>query len=159
MSAVKNIAQYIWDLLYFLFGEGNWKLHDHERMVLDAAINTMPEHAQNFYNSQLKSTLFAQRTPKQVCRPRFYPVAYQRDLRFFDDEEFSEKVIDVQISVDGRKEIANVEFYKGRIESIQFKHPPKYYASKVITVIGVKPGKVGRTHADAIDRLEHGKNP
>lgn len=70
--------------------------------------------------------------------------------------EYAHKVIDVQIDVEGMKQVANVEFFRGRVDIITFKRPAAYYAGKTLKVVGVQPGKLGRTHAAALDRLEHG---
>jgi hypothetical protein len=159
VGVVKALVSFLRDLEFYLFGQGSWHLHPHERMVIDAAINLLPENAQLFFRKQLSVKTFVQRTPKQICRPRFYVKTYQRDRGAFEDGEFLDKIIDVRLDVDGRKEIAYVDFFKGHIDSIQFRHPPGYYTGKNVMVIGVKLGNVGRTHANAIDRLEHGKNP
>ncbi len=159
MRVAKALGRYLSDMIYFLSREGSWDFYLHEKIALEAAIETLPNHARTLFRSQLKGSVFVQRSLKQIGLPRFYSKNYDLDERFINEENLFHHVINVQYLIEGKKETANVEFYKGRIESVQFKRPPKYYAGKVITVIGVKPGKVGRTHADAIDRLEHGKNP
>jgi hypothetical protein len=70
--------------------------------------------------------------------------------------EYSKKLIEVQLDVEGAKEVAHVEFFRGRVDTIQFKRPGAYYAGKKLKVMGVRPGKVALSHAAAIDRLEHG---
>jgi hypothetical protein len=70
--------------------------------------------------------------------------------------EYSQKLIEVQLDVEGAKEVAHVEFFRGRVDSIQFKRPAAYYAGKNLKVMGVRPGKLARSHAAAIDRREHG---
>jgi hypothetical protein len=156
VSVVKALIDFLLDLLCFLSGEGSWSLRPHERMVIEAAIDFLPEHAQALLRSQLKETMFLQRTPKQICRPRFYLAPYLRDRRAIEDAEYSEKLIKVQLDVEGAKEVAHVEFFRGRVDSIQFKRPPAYYAGKKLKVTGIRPGKVALSHAAAIDRLEHG---
>lgn len=131
-------------------------MRPHERTVFEAVIDFLPEHAQALLRFQLKETTFVQRSHKQICRPRFYTRLYSRDRRAIDDPEYSEKLIVVQVDVEGAKQAAHVEFFRGRVDSIQFKQPGAYYAGKKIKVMGVRAGKVSLSHAAAIDRREHG---
>jgi len=156
VSVINALTRFFWDLLYFLTGEGSWSLRPHERMVIEAATDFLPEHAQALLRSQLKETTFVQRSHKQICRPRFDTRSYRLDRRAMEDLEFSEKLIEVQLDVEAAKEVAHVEFFRGRVDSIQFKRPAAYYAGKKIKVMGVRPGKPSLSHAAAIDRREHG---
>lgn len=157
MNVVKSLTHFFWDLLYFLTGEGSWSLHPRERIVIDAMIDVLPEDAKGLLRSQLNETMFVQRTHKQISRPRFYRVPYLRDLRVIEDTDYSQKIIDVQVDVDGVNEVVNVEFFQGRIDSIQFKRPASYYVGKRLKVTGTKLGKSNLSHAAAIDRGEHGR--
>ncbi|QHO76533.1 hypothetical protein ACH79_31855 [Bradyrhizobium sp. CCBAU 051011] len=112
-AAVKALIRFLWDLLYFLTGEGSWSLRPHERVVIEAVIDTLPEHSQVLLRSQLNATTFVQRSHKQICRPRFYTAPYLQDRRAVEGGEYSEKVIDVQVDVDGVNEVAQVEFFRG----------------------------------------------
>jgi len=142
--------------LYFVTGEGSWSLRPHERVVIEAVIDTLPEHSQALLRSQLNGTMFVQRSHKQISRPRFYTAPYLRDRRAIEGGEYSHKVIDVLVDVDGVNEVAQVEFFRGRVDSIQFKRPAAYYVGKRLRVTGTRPGKPTRSHAAAIDRREHG---
>lgn len=156
IAAVRSWMRFLGDLLYYLTGEGSWSLRSHERMVIEAVIDTLPEHAQALLRSQLEETTFVQRTPKQISRPCFYTAPYLQDRRAVEDGEYSHKVVDVQFDVDGVNQVANAEFFRGRVDSIQFKRPAVHYLGKTLRVTGTRPGKPIRTHAAAIDRREHG---
>jgi hypothetical protein len=125
--------------------------------VIEAVIDTLPEHSQVLLRSQLNGTTFVQRSHKQICRPRFYTAPYLQDRRAVEGGEHSEKVVDVQVEVDGVSEVAQVEFFEGHVDSIQLKRPAAYYVGKRLRVTGTRPGKPSRSHATAIDRREHGK--
>lgn len=153
---VNAVIRFLWDTLYFLTGEGSWKLHPHERMVLKAAIDFLPERAQALLRAQLNETVFVQRSHRQISRPRFYIRHYRLDRRAMEDPEYSEKIIDVQLDVEGMHEVAQVEFFQGRVDTIQFKRPAAYYAGKKLKVTSTRLGKLTRSHARAIDRCEHG---
>lgn len=157
MCVVKSLARFLLDLLYFLTGEGSWGFRPHENLVINAAINFLPENSRGLLYAQLGQATFVQRSHKQICRPRFYISPYLQDQRTIEDVEYFQKIIDVQVDVSGVKEIAQVEFFRGRVDSIQFKRPAKYYADKKMSVIGVRSGSFARSHAAEIDRREHGK--
>jgi hypothetical protein len=149
--------RFLWDLLFFLTGEGSWALRPHERIVLEAAIANLPDHAQKLMRPLLKQTVFVQRSHVQVSYPRFYSTFYVQNRSAIEDEFFVQNVLSVQIDVDEERQSAQVEFFKGRISSIQFKKPAKFYAGKEVKAMSVKPIKPNLSHAAAIDRLEHGK--
>lgn len=155
-AAVKALIRLLWDLLYFLTGEGGWSFRAHEKAVLDAVVDTLPERSQVLLRSQVKGTTFVQRSHKQICRPRFYTAPYLQDRRVVEGVEYSQMVVDVQLDVDGVREVAQVEFFGGRVDSIQFKRPSAYYVGKGLRVTGTRRGKPKRSHAAAIDRREHG---
>lgn len=106
IAAIKSLMRFLWDLLYFLSGEGSWSLRPHERIVLEAVIDILPERSQVLLRSQLKETTFVQRTHKQISRPRFYTAPYLPDRRAVEDGEYSEKIVDVKIDVEGVNEVA-----------------------------------------------------
>jgi hypothetical protein len=155
-AAVSALVRFFWDLLYFLTAEGSWNLRANERVVIEAVTDSLPAEAQALLRSQLGGIKFVQRSHKQISRPRFYAAPYLLDRRPVANAEHSEMVVEVQLEVDGVSEVAHVEFYSGRVDSIQFKRPSKYYAGKNLRVMGVRPGRPARTHAAAIDRREHG---
>lgn len=158
MRAVfESLIRLIWDLLYFLTGEGSWSLRPHESVVLEAAIDSLPEPSRALFHSRLKGTMFVQRSHKQISWPRFYTAPYLSDPRTIRGDELSEYVVDVKFDVDGVSQVANVDFFKGRLDTIQFKRPASYYAGKTLRVTDVRPGKPHLTHGAALDRLEHGR--
>jgi len=157
VGVVKAILNFLWDLLYFLTGEGSWKLRPHERVVLDAAISSFSDDIQMQLLTQIKQLMFIQRSHSQIIRPRFYSIFYVKDQAKIENEELAHMILNVQISVDGEKQNSHVEFFQGRIDSIQFKQPGKFYMGKAVSVIGIKIGKLNFSHAAAIDRCEHGR--
>lgn len=156
IAVLRSMVRFLWDIFYFLTGEGGWRLHSHERAVVEAVIDTLPEHSQVLLRSQLNGILFVQRSHKQICRPRFYTAPYVPDQRAVEGGGNFAKLVDVQVEVDGRNEVVQVEFFRGRIESIQFKRPTASYVGKSLEVMSTRPGRLTRSHARAIDRREHG---
>lgn len=157
MGVLKSIFCLINDFLCFIFGEGSWRLRHHERIVLEAAISSLDEAIQIPLHAQLKQRMFIQRSHAQIIHPHFYSSWYIPNRNAIEDGDLSHKLVVVQIDVAGKKQNAHVEFFRGRIDSIQLKQPGKYYLGKEIKVKDVKPGNPSLSHAAAIDRLEHGK--
>jgi hypothetical protein len=157
-AAVKSLIRLLWDLLYFLTGEGSWRFRPHERAVIEAVIDSVPDEFQEVLRSQLTGTMFIQRSHKQISRPRFYTAPYLRDRRAVEGGESSDKVMDVQLDVGAVSEVAQVEFFAGCVDSLQFKRPAAYYAGKRLKVTGTRLGEPKRSNASAIDRREHGSD-
>ena len=146
---MKTTASFLWDMLYFLTGEGTWHFRAHERLVLEAAITGLPDNIRGQLRAQLNQKVFVQRSHPQISRPRFYSSPLVGN-------ELLHKLLSVEIDVGGKKESAHVELYQGRIDSIQFKHHGRFYSGKALRVIGVKAGNPKVSHAAALDRREHG---
>ena len=121
----------------------------HERIVLEAAITALPDNIQKQLRAKFNTKLFVQRSHQQISRPRFYSLPLEVN-------ELLPKLLSVEIDVGGKKESAHVEFFQGRIDSIQFKRPSRFYSGKVLRVVSVKVGNPKVSHAAAIDRREHG---
>jgi hypothetical protein len=145
----------LWDLLYFLTGEGTWQLRAHEKIVLDAAIATLSIDIKEELCTQLNQRVFVQRSHRQISRPRFYSTA-NANQKLNENSELWHKLLIVELDIGGKKERAHIEFYRGRVDSIQFKHPGKFYNGKAVKVLSVKAGNPSLSHAAAIDRREHG---
>jgi hypothetical protein len=74
------------------------------------------------------------------------------------DPTFVDRLYNVEMFVDGRKQTAHVIFYEGRIFAVEFKKPHKFYKDKDIRFGVVTLGKPQQSIANAIDRREHGKD-
>ncbi|MGQ0443294.1 MAG: hypothetical protein ACT4OH_07625 [Methylophilaceae bacterium] len=149
---MKTVLTFLWDLVYFLSGEGTWGLKAHEALVLEAAISTFPEHLQRQLRSQLGERIFVIRANRHVSHLRISAPS-------IEGQELQHSLLIVNLGIEGKREAAHVEFYRGRINTVQFRHRAKVYAGKAIQVLDVKPGNPNLSHAAALDRLEHGNNP
>ncbi len=156
MKLVRSILNFLWDLLYFCSGEGTWRLRAHEIIVLEGTLASLPNDSQNLLRAKLNQVIFVQRSHKQISLPRFYSSPYVPDQSSVVSGDLSNGLLSVQLDVEGQKQSAHVEFFQGRVWSVQFKNPSKFYAGKVVNVLGVKAGNPRFMHAAAIDRAEHG---
>jgi hypothetical protein len=104
--------------------------------------------------SQLNQKYFVERVPAgRINVFRFYQDQSERQI---EDPAFSDMLLNVRITVDGREQTAHVTFRKGCIFSLEFKKPGDFYDGKSLTVLDVKPGTPSQTYTRAIDRMEHG---
>jgi hypothetical protein len=140
----------------FLFGQGSWSLKNHEKIVLDAALNALEPNIRSIMEKQLSQDYFVDRISpgKRIVTFRFY----EKDKSLIiNDKEYSDLLLKVEIIIDGKKQTAHATFYNGYIYGLEFKKPYKFYKDKEINVGGVKIGKSGDTYTRVIDRAEHGK--
>jgi len=150
---LKNIIRRSLHLLTFLSGEGSWKLRSYEEKVLTAVFGSLDLGTQILVKSQLMQKYFVERIPTgKINVLRFYDL---KEEYLIHDQRFCDLLYKVSIKVDGKKQIANVTFYKGRIFSIEFKNPGKYYLGKTIEVGEVKLGNTENSYTRNIDRSEH----
>lgn len=156
MGAIRGMGRLLSDLLFFLTMEGNWAFRPHEKVVLKAALDSLPDHDKSLLYSQIHGLKFVQRSHRQIARPRFYRGLYQWDLRKIEHSNQSEMIIEVQLDVEGHREVAQVEFFQGRVDTIQFKRSAKFYKGKDMNVVSAGPGKLSNSIALEIDRQEHG---
>lgn len=61
----------------------------------------------------------------------------------------------MSIDVGGAVEVAQVEFFRGRIDSIQLERPASYYTGKRIRVVNARLSESADSIAESIDRHEH----
>ncbi len=151
---LKNILHRCWDSTLFLSGEGNWKLRDLEKRVLEAVKNYIEKDDSNLLEAQLGQKFFIQRMNSSRVNSVFF-YGNDESNRILGNR-FDDILFKVRLTVGGKKETAHVTFFEGYIHSIEFKKPKKYYQGKNIKVGSVSPGESDRSHASAIDRLEHG---
>ena len=140
--------------LSYVFGEGSWSFRAHEKLVLDAVLEDLDTSAREVVARQLEQSYFVERASRgRINVIRFYdPAAGPR----IPIDDFSDRLVMVKVTVDGRQQTAHVTFYKGLLFSVEFKKPGKFYADKELKTGGVSIGKPGQSYTQRIDRLEHG---
>lgn len=140
----------------YLSGEGSWRLREHEKAVLNAAIDILSERHRQLVEQQLKEKFFIERIPDgRINVLRFYRPKPELKV---EGVEFDDLLFRVHIIVNGRKQISHVVFYRGYLFSIEMKNPGKFYEGNSLAVEKVLKGKSSQSYTEAIDRLEHGKN-
>jgi hypothetical protein len=149
-SALRRVSHFI----TFAFGEGDWKLHLHEQAVVDAVLAQLPTAIRTLVLAQIEQAFFIERSSNRISILRFYEPGGRLALA---DPGFQDRLVKVQMEIDGRKQNAHVTFYKGYIFAVEFKKPRRFYAGKHIVICGVSQGKPGDSYTRSIDRLEHGR--
>jgi hypothetical protein len=148
-SALRRVSHFV----TFVFGEGGWNLHDHEQTVVDAAIGALSTEMGKLVRAQLEQAFFVERSSNRISVLRFYE---PDDGPAILDAAFQDRLMKVQIEIDGRKQVSHVTFYQGYIFTVEFKKPRQFYLGKRITVCDVSQGKPRESYTRSIDRLEHG---
>jgi hypothetical protein len=136
------------------WGEGSWRLRPLEVVVIRQAITIMPTYLQPKAEAQLLQKMFVERS-----NPRINMICpYRHDLELNLDGEWHDALVKVSLEVDGQKQNANVTTIKGRLFSVEFKKPAKFYKGKTIVVGEAKLGNPRQGYTRAIDRAEHGRS-
>jgi hypothetical protein len=125
-----------------------------EVAVIKQAITIMPADLQPKAEAQLLQKMFVERS-----NPRINMISpYRHDPKLSLDREWSNALVRVSINVDGQKQTANVTTVKGRVFSVEFKKPSKFYKGKKISIGEAKLGNPRQSFTRAIDRFEHGRS-
>jgi hypothetical protein len=141
-----------------LLGSGDRKLRAIHQQLLDVFMPTLEPDIRLLLEKQLAQPFFMQFWHGGKISPFFFEhFRLPKEIRL-PCPEFEDKLYKVEMFVDGRKQQANVVFVDGRIYSIEFKKPFKFYESKDIRFGAVTLGKSKQSLAVAIDRAEHGKD-
>lgn len=156
MDVIKPLFNFTWDMLYFITGEGTWELRPHEKIVLEAVIDNLDTSAQDIFRSLLRRKMFIQRSHSRIVRPRFYTAYYARLRLPIDDLDNKNVVYEAVLDVAGHRQRAQVEFFRGEIDSVQFAKDGAFYAGKIVRVVHVSETDPLSTNAAEIDRDEHG---
>ena len=152
MILIRSLLHFI----TYLSGEGSWRLREHEKAVLNAAISILSESHRQLVEQKLKEKFFIERIPDgRINVFRFYRP--KPELRIAD-VEFDDLLLQVHTTVNGKKQIAHVVFYRGHLFSIEMKKPGNFYKGADLAIEKVLKGKSSQSYTEAIDRLEHGKN-
>jgi hypothetical protein len=79
-------------------------------------------------------------------------------LPVINDPSFADKLFRVELLIGGKKHLAHVTFYEGRIFSVELKEPRKSYKDKQFRIGVVSEGKTKDSFAEVVDRAAHGRN-
>lgn len=84
----------------------------------------------------------------------FYDV---KKIPLIADPEFANKLYRIELFIDGKRHVAQVTFYMGRIFSVELKIPRKSYKDKEYRVGVVTEGQPKDSFTKVIDRAAHGR--
>ncbi len=152
-NSIKKWLTRAFEVVYYLSGEGSWKLLAHEQQILMAAIENLVPDEREVLHQQLHQDFFVERTNKMISVLRFYEE--HEDLRV-QGLDFEDRWLRVHILVNGKKQISNVNIYRGLVFSVETRSPRKAYKGTEIRVVKVVDGNGADSFTRAIDRQEHG---
>ena len=152
---IKRALSTLFSVLHYVSGGGSWRLQTHERQLLGACADSLPEGIQSQIKKQLDAGFFIERTLGgriNVIHKNEKPESHR-----INDPEFDDALFKVRAEVDGKNLTANITFYKGFLFGLETKKPTKFFRNKPLIIRGVAKGKPKETYTAAIDRLEHGR--
>ncbi|WP_377191726.1 hypothetical protein [Ruegeria meonggei] len=152
-NSIKKWLTQAFEVIYYLSGEGSWKLLAHEKLILMAAIENLVPDERELLRQQLHQDFFVERTNNRISVLRFYEA--HEDLRV-QGTDFEDRWIRVHMLVNGKKQICNVNVYRGLVFSVETRSPRKTYKGTEIRVVKVVDGNGADSFTRAIDRQEHG---
>jgi hypothetical protein len=139
----------------YLWGQGDWKLRPLHQQVIDKLLAYLDHGQSDKIRSQLEQKYFMQFIPEGRINTFFFNNL--PDTLLISHPGFQDGLFKIEVFVDGRKQHAQITFYKGRIFSVEFKKPHKFFTGKDIEIGSVTSGQPKNTFTAAIDRAEHGR--
>ncbi len=151
---LRSIFRRSLDFLDFLAGAGSWRLHELERLVVDAVIGELPASIAGLVRRQLEQPFFIERQAAgRINVLRFYRVDERLTIR---EADFSDKLYKVRLTVDSGSQTAHVRFFNGHIFCVELKNQSRFYVGKKIEIRSVATGAPENTYTREIDEAEHG---
>jgi hypothetical protein len=138
-----------------IFGASSRRLLKHEGQIFDAVVDSLPSNQKSLVKQQLAAKFLIDRSNPRV---NFIPIGELPAILQILEKPLDDALFKVNFVIDGKKEIANVTFYRGFIFSVETKRHRKFYKDSEIIVIGVEPGKPSQSMTNAINRQEHGRD-
>lgn len=158
---LKALSKLFWSINRFsgyLSGYGAWKMRPLHRQLLDAFLPSLDADLRAVVERQIAQPFYMQFWNQGRINPFFFtPLEMEPALRIADPA-FVDRPYKVELYVDGRKQHAHVTFFEGRIFSVEFKKPSKFYKVKEIRFGAVTLGKPKHSMGAVLDRYAHGRD-
>src|SRR5687767_12223943 len=144
----------LYDCVYFVCGEGTWRLRPHESQVIAAVIDSLPVDKREMVQRQLARSFFVVRMLRGRINTLHY---YEGDASLaISDADFADCLFKVRLELNSAGQTAHVTFYEGRLFGVEFKKPGRFFARKQISIREVARGRPKDSYTRVIDRSEHG---
>jgi hypothetical protein len=146
--------EYLMDVLRFLCREGCWSIDKIHADIIQAVLLCFEPNLAQCVRAQLEHRYFL----SWMSSGRINVFFFYRPgcLPLLPCPEFTDYLFKVQLKIDGRRYRAQVTFYEGRIFSVEFKKPRKFFLGKEYSIGEVTRGEPKDTFTRTIDRAEHG---
>ena len=142
------------DVPRYIFCEGQWSIDRIHADIIEAVLLHLDSGDSECIRAQINHRYFFSWMSSGRINVFFF---YRRDqLPLIPGLEFMDCLFKVQLKVDNRRYCAHVTFYKGRIFSVEFKKPRKFFLGKEYSIGAVTRGEPKDTFTRIIDRAEHG---
>jgi hypothetical protein len=141
-----------------LTGSGSWKVRPLQQNLIDALLLALEPEVRALVTQQLNQPYYISFWHDGRVSPFFFRnFNLPQELRI-SNTDFADRLYNIEMIVDGRKQYAHVTFYKGRIHCLEFKKPLKFYKGKDVRFGKVAVGNPKHSVTRIIDRREHGKD-
>jgi hypothetical protein len=141
-----------------LTGTGTLKIIPLHQQLLNAFLPALEPDLRVLLEQQLAQPFFMQFWHKGRISPFFFDnFRLPKEVRL-PVPDFDDRLYKIEMFVDEEKQWAQVMFVSGRIYSISFKQPFKFYEGKDVRFGAVKLGDGKQSMAVSMDRHEHGKD-
>ena len=154
---LKRALKFPGDLIGYLCGEGDWRLSNTTKAIIEHFIASRNDYESALLKMQLAQPFFQAKWNGGRVNPIFYYL-FDEKTSLQPEEYHNDSLFQIEISVDGKKQRSNIMFVDGRLFSVELPKPLKLYEGKSITFGEVKRGKTSQSITQAIDRLEHGRD-
>lgn len=152
--AIKRLIGLPNDLLFFLTGDGDWKLRFPTQEIIDFLLTSLPPADVDMIRRQLAQPFVQHWWHKGRVNPIFYYALDPETL--LKGEAYQDGMFRVEMFVDGKKQRAHVTFVAGRLYSVELPKALKFYQGKTIAFGAVTRGRSNQSLTQTMDRLEHG---
>lgn len=156
----KSIAWYPFrvfaDFWRWLERDGSWGFRFPTGEIARHVAHTLTESDRRMLLAQFTRPFFQSWWSKGRINPIFYYYLPEEDL--LQGDIYHESLFHVEINVEGKRQRANVNFYGGRLYSVELPKPIKFYKGKSVELGKVTQGSIRHSIARAINRLEHGSD-
>ncbi len=155
MTALKFSWHYFWDAWRFAEREGRWRADPVHLDLIEAVLDHLGSDIATVTREQLSRRYFFSWMSDGRINVFFF---YDEDsLSLLPRPDFDDRLYQVELFVEKRKYRAHVNFYEGRIHSVELKKPRSFFKGKDYAIGEVSEGKPSQSFTGVIDRAAHGK--
>lgn len=154
-NCLRYAWRYFWDAWRFVERAGRWEADPIHLELIDAVLLHLEASNAKIIREQLAERyFFSWMSEGRINVFFFYD---EKALGLIQDEAFEDRLFKVELFVDGRRYVAQVGFYQGRIHRVELKKPRSFFKGKSYGLGAVTEGNPSKSYTAVIDHAEHGR--